>query len=163
MTETAPRPRQVTLASVVAGLGAVLVLINIFTVMADWGSDSIRDEVAKAIQDAPFGPANISVDAAMEMLRIMLMIVGVAYHVLPRFSGCATRGTSWARTQLGCHLLALALIVLSLGLGWPAAFAAGGLLMALALGLFAWTIWPSIRAQQPGGPLSHIALKEKHG
>jgi hypothetical protein len=94
---------------------------------------------------------------------IMLMIVGVAYHVLPRFSGCATRGASWARAQLRCHLLALALIVLALGLGWPAAFAAGGLLMALALGLFAWTLWPAIRAQRPGAPPAHIVLKEKHG
>jgi hypothetical protein len=94
---------------------------------------------------------------------IMLMIVGVGYHVLPRFSGYATRGAFWARAQLGCHLLALVLIVLALGFGWPAAFAAGGLLMALALGLFAWTIWPAIRAQRPGVSPSHIALKEKHG
>lgn len=80
----------------------------------------------------------------------LLMIVGVAYHVLPRFSGLATRGPAWARAQLGCHLAALALMVPALGLGWTAAFAAGALLMALALGLFAWTVWPTIRRLEVG-------------
>jgi hypothetical protein len=75
---------------------------------------------------------------------IMLMIVGVAYHVLPRFSGRGTRGPGWAAAQLACHYAALALIVPALGLGWGGLFALGGLLMALALALFAWTIWPAI-------------------
>jgi hypothetical protein len=75
---------------------------------------------------------------------VMLMIVGVSYHVLPRFSGRATRGTEWARAQLLCQIGALMLIVLALGFGWPRIFTAGGLLMALALGLFAWTVWPTL-------------------
>jgi hypothetical protein len=75
---------------------------------------------------------------------VMLMIVGVAYHVLPRFSGRGLRGLAWARAQLACHLAALALIVLGLGLGQPQAFAAGGALIALAMALFALTIWPTI-------------------
>jgi hypothetical protein len=75
---------------------------------------------------------------------VMLTIVGVAYHVLPRFSGVGTRGPAWARTQLLCHAAALALIVAALGFTWTWAFTAGGLLMTLALGLFAWTIWPTI-------------------
>jgi hypothetical protein len=76
---------------------------------------------------------------------VMLMIVGVAYHVLPRFSGIGTRGLGWARAQLSCHLGALALMVPALGFAWPRVFAAGGLLMTLALGLFAWTVWPALR------------------
>jgi hypothetical protein len=75
---------------------------------------------------------------------LMLMIVGVAYHVLPRFSGIGTRGPVWARVQLLCHVGALALMVPALGFAWTWAFAAGGLLMTLALGLFAWTVWPTI-------------------
>lgn len=75
---------------------------------------------------------------------LMLMVVGVAYHVLPRFTGRGTRGMAWARAQLRCHLAALAMMVLSLGFGWAWAFAVGGLLMTLALGLFAWTIWPTL-------------------
>jgi hypothetical protein len=78
---------------------------------------------------------------------MMLMIVGVAYHVLPRFSGIGMRGPAWARAQLLCHLGALALMAPALGFGWAWAFAAGGLLMTLALGLFAWTIWPTINCK----------------
>jgi hypothetical protein len=86
---------------------------------------------------------------------LMLMIVGVAYHVLPRFSGRAMRGPGWARAQLLCHLAALGLMVPALGFGWERAFAAGGALMAIALGLFAWSVWPTLqamRAQQAQGP-----------
>jgi len=75
---------------------------------------------------------------------LMLMIVGVAYHVLPRFSGRGTRGPRWAIAQLSCHYAALALIVVAIGAGWGLAFAFGGVLMSVALGLFAWTIWPTI-------------------
>lgn len=76
---------------------------------------------------------------------VMLMIVGVAYHVLPRFSGHELRGLVWVRAQLTCHLIGLILIASGLGWGWPAVFAAGGLTMALALALFAWTIWPTLQ------------------
>ena len=92
---------------------------------------------------------------------MMLMIVGVAYHVLPRFSGCGTRGPAWARAQLLIHVGALALIVPALGFGWPRGFALGGCLMALALGLFAWTIWPTLRVirSQPA-PIT-LVFKER--
>ena len=43
--------------------------------------------------------------------------------------------------QLGHSSLA----VPALGLGWAQVFALGGLLMTLALGLFAWTVWPTIQ------------------
>lgn len=83
---------------------------------------------------------------------VMLMITGVAYHVLPRFSGVGIRGPAWARAQLLCHLGALAIMAPALGFGWPRAFGLGGQLMALALGLFAWTVWPTIhyRLQKQG-------------
>lgn len=90
----------------------------------------------------------------------MLMIVGVAGHVLPRFSGRGTRGAAWARAQLGMHLLGLALIVLGLGFGWGRLFAAGGVTMAAALALFAWTIWPTLRAVAARTQLITPTVKE---
>jgi hypothetical protein len=76
---------------------------------------------------------------------VLLTIAGVAYHVLPRFSGLPLRGAGWARAQLGCHLLALALVVPGLGLGLRGVFAAGGALLALACALLAYTVWPTLR------------------
>lgn len=92
---------------------------------------------------------------------IMLMIVGVALHVLPRFSGRQTRGAAWARAEIGCHLLALVLIVTALGLGWPSVFALGGALMALALTLFAATIWPTLVAIRPRRATIALMPKER--
>jgi len=92
---------------------------------------------------------------------LMLMIVGVAYHVLPRFSGCGTRGPAWARAQLLSQGAALALIVPSLGFGWAHGFALGGGLMALALGLFAWTVWPTLRAIRSQSAPITLVFKER--
>ncbi len=75
---------------------------------------------------------------------VMLMITGVAYHVLPRFSGRGVRGHAWACVGLLGHYGALALMVPALGWGWPHVFAAGGTLMACALGCFTWNVWPTI-------------------
>jgi hypothetical protein len=91
---------------------------------------------------------------------VMLMIVGVALHVLPRFSGRGTRGPAWARAQLTLHLAALALIVLGLGLGVAPLFAAGALAMSAALGLFAWTIWPTL-VPVAAAPLIVPTVKER--
>ncbi|HMQ33299.1 MAG TPA: hypothetical protein PKD53_21380 [Chloroflexaceae bacterium] len=91
---------------------------------------------------------------------VMLMIVGVAYHVLPRFSGRATRGAAWAGAQLGLHLAALLMVVAGLGLGMGGLFAAGGLAMSAALALFAWTVWPTLRAVRPRSALIQPTVKE---
>lgn len=80
---------------------------------------------------------------------VLLMIVGVACHVLPRWTGVALRGATWLRWQLRTHLAALLLMVLALGLGWSALFAVGGVLMAVALTLFGWLIWPPLRQRDP--------------
>ena len=91
---------------------------------------------------------------------VMLMIAGVAYHVLPRFSGRSVRGLNWARAQLLCHYGALALMVPSLGFGWTSVFAVGGVLMTLAVGLFAWTVWPALSIVRPRQGLVQVSFKE---
>lgn len=92
---------------------------------------------------------------------VMLMIVGVALHVLPRFSGRPTRAARWASAQLGLHTLSLALIVVALGFGWAALFAAGGVLMSVALALFAWVVWPTLRPVVARPALIIPAVKEQ--
>jgi hypothetical protein len=127
MTESAPRPRQVTLASVIAGLGATLVLVNIFAVMSDWGSASVREQVEDALDDGPFGPVDVSVDTALSMLRIMLMIVAAGCVAAVVFAVYTARRHRAAR--IGLTVLAAAWAVLSLALGL-----AGLLLAAIAVG-----------------------------
>lgn len=86
----------------------------------------------------------LAAEHLMTLGWVMLMIVGVAIHVLPRFSGQGLRGYGWVRAQLACHILAISLMVPALGWGWNALFAIGALLMLLALTLFAWSVWPTL-------------------
>jgi hypothetical protein len=92
---------------------------------------------------------------------IMLMIMGVAFHVLPRFTGKGLRGVAWARAQLGVHLAALPALVLGLVLGMPRLFALGAAGVALSLALFAYTVYPALRPlRRPPGALP-LTLKER--
>jgi hypothetical protein len=75
---------------------------------------------------------------------VMGTIVGVALHVLPRFTGRPLGAPVWARRQLAAQGLGVALMVPALGLGWTGVFALGGLVMAGAIGLFGWTVRPAL-------------------
>jgi hypothetical protein len=92
---------------------------------------------------------------------IMLTIVGVMYHMLPRFNGRGVRGPGWARAQLVCHIGALLLMVPALGLGLTLLFAVGGLMMTVAVGLFMWTVWPALQPQRLQPNAVPLMLKER--
>jgi hypothetical protein len=92
---------------------------------------------------------------------VMLMIVGVGYHVMPRFSGNGLRGPSWAKAQVRCHIAAVVLMVPALGFGWTYAFAFGGVLMAASVGLFIWTIWPALRPLRPRPGTIPLTIKRQ--
>jgi hypothetical protein len=78
---------------------------------------------------------------------VMGTIVGVALHLLPRFTGRALRGPAWVRLELGAHALAIILIVAGLGAGWARVFMVGALFMTAAVALFVWTIWPALSSR----------------
>jgi hypothetical protein len=72
------------------------------------------------------------------------LIVGVAHHLLPRFTGrtvAATRLTPWLAALLA-GALALRVAAAVAGAGWPAA--AGALAQAAAFGLFAGWVWRTL-------------------
>lgn len=86
---------------------------------------------------------------------VLGMVVGVGYHVLPRTSGRPIRSVGLVRLQLAVHALAVALIVPALGWGRPDVFVAGGLLMALAMVLFAAAVRPSLAVpRRPDAPIA---------
>ncbi len=91
---------------------------------------------------------------------VMGTIVGVALHVLPRFTGRALRGPAWVQLELGAHGVAIVLIVLGLGVGWARVFALGAASMALAVGLFAWVVWPALASRPIGVPLPPLQSSE---
>lgn len=81
---------------------------------------------------------------------VTMMIYGVAYHVIPRFSGHALHGRRAAAWHWGASNAGLALLVLGFvarALGAPAGtpmLVAGGVLSALGAYTFAYLIWRTI-------------------
>ena len=81
---------------------------------------------------------------------VAMMIFGVAYHVIPRFSGHALHAPRLARAQVWLSNVGLAGLVLGFALRAHAHGAAtpllaiGGTLGALGAYAFAWNVWRTI-------------------
>lgn len=80
---------------------------------------------------------------------LMPMMMGVAYHILPRFTGKMVRRGQWVPIQMALHWLAAAAIVVGLGAGIPALFAAGAFLEGSSLLFFLWQISPMMTVYRP--------------
>lgn len=90
---------------------------------------------------------------------VSMMIFGVAYHVLPRFSGVPLHDPRLARLHFVIANLGLALMVGGWILRvWSAAgmrlVQAGGILAAIGAFMFAYNLWRTLGAARPlGGPV----------
>jgi hypothetical protein len=90
---------------------------------------------------------------------IVMMLSGIAYHLIPRLSGHGAAGAAPARW----HFWALAVSAPVLAAGYVAdartVAGAGHLLEAAALAVFAWNLWPALRAgQMPGGSVRFVQM-----
>lgn len=112
----AARPRQVTRACMLAGLGGILVLVSVFATLANWGSIEVREQVEQALAREPLRGAGLRVDDVLGWLRALLMVVGavaVSTIVFAVFTAQRHRG---ARTGLTVCAGASSLLFLGAGL-----------------------------------------------
>ncbi|MBM7842606.1 hypothetical protein [Herpetosiphon giganteus] len=86
----------------------------------------------------------LSAEHLLTLGWMMLMIIGVGCHVLPRWSGQAPRNPGWLRVGLGLHHVGLLSIVLGLGFDLPALFALGASLVLCALCCCVWLLIPAL-------------------
>lgn len=92
---------------------------------------------------------------------LMPMIMGVAYHILPRFSQIPVRSARGAQLQLTLHLVAVPCVVIGLGASIPLLFTLGASLGGISLLLFAWLISPTLTVYRPAVlALHHIPIRE---
>ncbi len=81
---------------------------------------------------------------------VTMMISGVAYHVIPRFTGhpLASRRAAGAHfwlANVGLALMAVGFFLQGGGLtGWQAVLGIGGVLSTAGMGLFIWNLWRTI-------------------
>lgn len=88
---------------------------------------------------------------------VAMMIFGVAYHVIPRFSGSPLHdrriaGAHWWVANAGLVLMVVGFVLRAGGAAWLAVatpvLATGGMLSVLGAYAFAWNIWRTIGAAE---------------
>ena len=88
---------------------------------------------------------------------VAMMIFGVAYHVVPRFSGAPLHdrriaAAHWWVANTGLVLMVLGFVLRVSGAEWLAiatpVLATGGVLSALGAYAFAWNIWRTLGAAE---------------
>lgn len=86
---------------------------------------------------------------------VMMMIAGVAYHVIPRFTMAALYSPRLARLHFALANAGLGLMVCGfvgrpLDHAWaPGVLAAGGVLSLMGAWLFAWNLWQTLNRAVP--------------
>jgi cbb3-type cytochrome oxidase subunit 1 len=86
---------------------------------------------------------------------VTMMIYGVAYHVIPRFTGHALHGRRaatwhWWIANVGLALMAAGFMLRARGVAWaPIALGAGGIASAVGAYTFAWLVWRTIDGPAP--------------
>lgn len=144
MTATQPRPPAVTMACLFVGLGSLIMLIELFGALANWGSLEIQEELRRALKSAPL--PGLGLEEGLRWLEVgaqVALVLCVAGTVLAFFAARGDKGSRIALTGL-CALAALAFI--SGGLV--------GLVPALVAALSASALWsPEARAWFGGRPM----------
>lgn len=130
---TPPRPTAVTLACVFVGVSCALLLGNIVTLLGDWGSIEVQEQLSRVLDEEPLSGSGITMTQALSWLRIALL-VGVALAVAGIvFSVYTARGHRPSRIYL--TVLCVLGSVLFLGAGLA------GLLPAAVALACAFTLW----------------------
>jgi len=117
--------------------------------------------IALGVAMAAYPPWTVYRPVHLHMLVlgfVAMMIFGVAYHVMPRFSGHVLHGRRyviwhWWLSNIGLLTLSAGFVLrVHIGARATPVLTAGGVLAALGAWLFAYLIWRTIdgpRAQRP--------------
>lgn len=133
MSADLPRPQKVTMACLIAGLSAALMLIYIFATLSNWGSIELQEQVRNALEKELLSEADLDVAEVLGWLRILLM-AGAALAVSTIvFAIYTARGHRGAR---------VALTILAAGSSFVfVAFGLAGLLPAAMAALCVFYLW----------------------
>jgi hypothetical protein len=131
VSTTDQRPAAVTRACFIAGTGAVLTLLLIFSLLSDWGSLDVQEQIEAARDRAPV--SGVSTDTLLEVSRIMFMVLAVLAFAALVLSVFTARGDRSAR--MGLTVLAACWIPVAL------LFGGAGVLLSLLGALTLMLLW----------------------
>lgn len=133
-----PRPPALLLTCIFVGVGSGLLLVELVSLLSEWGSIALQDAVRDALRQEPARELGISVDQALVGLRyaayagVALAASGLVFAIY------TARGHRSSRVLLTVLLGLAFLVFASLGLA--------GLLPAVFAGVSAWSLWtPEVR------------------
>lgn len=129
MSETKPRPGHTTLAGALVVGGAVGVVVSVAEQLSGLYSLETREQVTKFLTTPPGSDLDLSVPAALDGLRVVLMVLAGCATAAGVLGWHALRGSTGAR--LGLSVLAVPIFVGGLAVGGvlTALIAAGTMLM----------------------------------
>lgn len=106
---TQPRPRQTTFAGGMIVLGSVFLLLSVWESMTGLRGIESRDAVEAFLADPPGNGMGLSVEGALQLLRVVATVAGVCAAVAAVLGVYALRGQRAAR--LGLSVLAVPIFV----------------------------------------------------
>ncbi|MFD1946572.1 hypothetical protein [Nocardioides aestuarii] len=129
MSETRPRPGHTTLAGALVVGGAVGVVVSVAEQLSGLYSLETREQVTQFLETPPGSDFGLSVTAALDGLRVVLMVLAGLATAAGVLGFHALRGSTGAR--LGLSVLAFPIFVLGIAVGGvlTALVAAGTALM----------------------------------
>ncbi len=133
MPDAPRRPTPVTLACLFVGFSAVLLVLNLMTVLGDWGSLDMQEGLKPVLETEPISGTELTMDQLLAYLRIAAQVVVALSIAAGVFAIYTARGHEPSRWILTVMLVLGALLFVLTGV-------AGILPGALAL-LCATTLW----------------------
>lgn len=150
MSETRPRPGHTTLAGALVVGGSVGVVVSVAEQLSGLYSLETRQQVAEFLTNPPGSDLDISVPAALDVLRVVLMVLAGCATAAGVLGWHALRGSRGARA--GLTLLVIPIFVGGLAVGGilTAVVAAGTALMWTGPSAY-WFRGEPVPELRPGG------------
>ncbi|WP_375001771.1 hypothetical protein [Aeromicrobium sp. CTD01-1L150] len=133
MPEAPRRPASVTLACLFVGFSSLLILVNLMSLLGDWGSLSMQEGLESVLETEPLASSSLTMDQLLTWLRIAAQAVVVLAVAATIFAIYAARGHEASRWVLT--------VLLGLGALVFAASGFAGLLPGVVTVLCAMALW----------------------
>ena len=133
MPDAPRRPTPVTLVCLFVGFSAVLIVVNLMTVLGDWGSLSMQEGLEPVLEADPVSGTSLTMDQLLGYLRIATQVVVVLAIAAGVFAVYVARGHEPSRWILSVMLVLGGLVF--------AASSLAGILPGVFAFLCVMTLW----------------------
>lgn len=127
MAEAERRPTALTLVCIFVGVSALLVLVNLMSVLSDWGSIAMQDALREQLEAEPLASSGLGLEGLLSVLRIAAqvgIVVAIAAGIFALYVARGHEASRWALTAI-CVLGAIVFAAAGVAGLLPGAMAVG--------------------------------------